>query len=168
MSTIIGAVIGGLIGTLVQLSLFRETGLQTRLADGQHAAAGILDDVHFAIEELPKLKYSTYRPVPSAGFNDRCDSAHALFDRLRRAEFVSAPVLTDKQLAARFYEFVRRCSSAIDPDLDSSYVVAAVEEATQYGQHLQKCLDSYLGVRWPWRAARLPAEPSATASADSG
>ncbi len=82
-----------------------------------------------------------------------------MLDELRRAAFIKAPLLTDRELARRFRLFLTICEYAASTSVDASEIHQAAREASAYADHLRACLIAHIDGTPP------PAAPTLTITA---
>lgn len=144
----IGAVIGGVIGAVgtgaVQVWSFRQGEKSARADQSVSAAADLLGTLYAAKNTLRLLPYTEASAGSPLSYGERGDRARPMLDELRRASFVKVPLLTDRELAHRFRQFLAVCEFAASTGVDASEIHGAVKEADAYADHLRACLESHI------------------------
>lgn len=85
-----------------------------------------------AKDTLGSLPNTEAAPGSPLSYGERGDRARSLLDELRRAVFVTVPLLTDQELARRFRLFLAICEFTASPSVDASDVREAITEADAY------------------------------------
>ena len=161
-----GAVVGGVIGAVgtgaAQIWSFRRGIKTSRAEQSRNAAAGLLEVVHGCDRALGTLPYTESPAGSPLSYSERLDNAQPMLDALGHAKFVTVPLLTDPDLAARFSRFAKICRHVASPRVNAQDVRSAVKEVRLYGEHVRDCLTAYL------HDELTPAEPviSIAAAAD--
>lgn len=104
----------------------------------------MLGALYAAKDTLRLLPYTEAPAGSPLSYGKRGDRARPMLDELRRAAFVKAPLLTDRELARRFRLFLAVCEFTASTSVDASDIREAVEEAGAYADHLRACLVAHI------------------------
>jgi hypothetical protein len=161
-----GAVVGGVIGALgtgaAQIWSFRRGVKTSRAEQSRNAAAALLEVVHECDRALRTLPYTESPAGSPLSYGERLDNAQPMLDALGYAEFVTVPLLTEPELAARFSRFAKLSRHVASPRVDAQDIHSAVKDVRFYCEHVRDCLTAHL------QDQPTPTEPviSLTAAAD--
>jgi hypothetical protein len=144
----LGPIIGGIIGAVAvgtaQIWSFRRGKQSARADQSVSAAADLLSTLYAAKDTLRLLPYTEAPAGSPLSHRERGDRARPMLDELRRAVFVTVPLLTDRELARRFRLFLTTCQFIASSSVDASEVHEAVKEADMYADHLGACLAAHI------------------------
>lgn len=93
------------------------------------------------LRQLPLLENLAGSPL---SYTERLDKAVPMRRALEHAEFVIVPLLTDREIASRFAQFVTYCDHVSGPAVDAQSIYRAVREVVTYGDHVGQCLNAHI------------------------
>jgi hypothetical protein len=127
---IIGAAIGALVTGSAQIWSFRVGNKTARAGLSLNAARELLEVVHEAKDTLRLLPYTDAAAGSPNSYGERLSRAGPMLKALERAQFVTIPLLTDREVTRRFTQFASYCNRVSGPSVDAEDIVVAEAEGT--------------------------------------